>query len=165
MISFWQSVLFPPSTEKRKEKSLFLDTATSCQCPSSALWAAATHQKFGEGESAAERVGSLDPCSTLTAPPTLNQDLPKASEVRVTRQEPRNPEINGKISTDFRQVSVSSRHTFAADTQISYFIYFNSQLNTFQLTLTPPALLVNWWTTPSCCPAWHYRWTRQSDLP
>lgn len=54
---------------------------------------------------------------------------------------------------------------FAADTQISYFIYFNSQLNTFQLTLTPPALLVNWWTTPSCCPAWHYRWTRQSDLP
>lgn len=95
--------------KKERKKSIFrysnflsmsqLCTLGSCHSP-----------KFGEGESAAERVGSLDPCSTLTAPPTLHQDLPKASEVRVTRQEPRNPEINGKISTDFRQVNVSSRH-------------------------------------------------------
>lgn len=116
---------------KKKSKSIFRYIKFLSMPQRSGFWAAVTHQKFGEGESAAERAGSLDP--TAAAPPP-HQDLPKASEARGTRQQPRALETNGKISTDFRQVSVSSRHLCSR--HISDLIYFNSQLNTFQLILT-----------------------------
>lgn len=147
VISFWQLVIFPLSTEKNKGKSLFLDTSSSCQCPSTAFWAAATHQKFGEGESAAE--GSLAPCSTLTAP-----GPPKG--FRGNRQQPRAPVINGKISTDFRQVSVLSRH-FCSRHSHYWFHLFQQTIKHISTNPHP--------TSTSCCPAWHYRWTGQSDPP
>lgn len=145
MICFLQAVLFPPSTETNKAKKpifryiKFLSMpqcSIQCSCHSPKVW--------GRRVSCWEQPGSLQhPHSTTTTTP----GPPKSFRGKATRQQPRTLEINGKISTDFRQVSVPSGHFCRRHSH--YWFHLFQQLIKHCSTNPHP--------TTTSCPAWHHR--------